>query len=297
DVSSSELPHPPPPGAEEGARRPPSRDGRAGQCRDGFAEGDDGEQQHGRPLVGQAAAGGPQGGAGDRTRLAEIAAEPPAASPRPASPAGDVRLRGLCAGWDPGREPALRDLDLDLPAGSRIAVLGPSGGGKSTLAAVLAGLLDPRAGTVTGVGRTVLVGDETDHVFASTVRENLRLARPGATDGELHAALARVRLDGWLAQQPDGLGSWLGTGGGTISGGQRRRLATARALLAAPDLLILDEPTEGLDEAGAEALMDDLLAASAGHTVLLLTHRTDGLDQVDARFELHDGRLAVTAAR
>ncbi|GAA3921290.1 thiol reductant ABC exporter subunit CydC [Actinoplanes auranticolor] len=230
--------------------------------------------------------------AGARTRLAEIAAQPPSAGSHPAGPAGDIAVRGLVAGWDPGRPAALSGVDLDLPAGSRIAVLGPSGGGKSTLAAVLARLLDPRAGTVTGVGRSALVGDEADHVFASTVRENLRLARPGATDAQLHAALARVRLDGWLAGLPHGLDTWLGTGGGTISGGQRRRLATARALLADPDLLILDEPTEGLDEAGAADLMADLLTAADGRTVLLLTHRTEGLDRVDARYELRDGQLA-----
>jgi ATP-binding cassette subfamily C protein CydCD len=157
---------------------------------------------------------------------------------------------------------------------------------------VLTGLLDPRAGTVTGTGRSALVGDEADHVFASTVRENLRLARPGATDAQLHAALARVRLDPWVAGLPRGLDTWLGTGGGTISGGQRRRLATARALLADPDLLILDEPTEGLDEAGADVLMTDLLTAVDGRTVLLLTHRTEGLDLVDARYELRDGKLS-----
>jgi ATP-binding cassette subfamily C protein CydCD len=230
---------------------------------------------------------------GAQTRLAEITAQPGLASGSPATHGlgGDITVRGLVAGWDPARPPALAGLDLDLPAGARIAVLGPSGGGKSTLAAVLARLLGPRAGTVTGLGRSALVGDETDHVFASTVRENLRLARPGATDADLHAVLARVRLDGWLAGLPHGLDTWLGTAGGTVSGGQRRRLATARALLAEPDLLILDEPTEGLDEAGAAALMADLLTAADGRTVLLLTHRTEGLDRVQACYELRDGTL------
>ncbi|WP_233625372.1 thiol reductant ABC exporter subunit CydC [Actinoplanes sp. ATCC 53533] len=233
------------------------------------------------------------GPASDITTRSLTAGRDPAPTPRMPGPAGDIAIRGLVAGWDPARAPALAGVDLDLPAGSRVAVLGPSGGGKSTLAAVLARLLGPRAGTVTGVGRSVLVGDETDHVFASTVRENLRIARPGATDAELRAALARVRLDGWLAGLPAGLDTWLGTGGGTISGGQRRRLATARALLAGPDLLILDEPTEGLDEAGAAALMADLLTAADGRTVLLLTHRTEGLDRVDATYELRDGQLSV----
>ena len=233
--------------------------------------------------------------AGARTRSAEIAAQPPSATPGPVGPGGDITVRDLVAGWDPTRPPALTGVDLDLPAGSRTAVIGPSGGGKSTLAAVLAGLLGPRSGTVTGVGRSALVGDEADHVFASTVRENLRLARPGATDAELCAALVRVRLDGWLAGLPRGLDTWLGTGGGTISGGQRRRLATARALLADPDLLILDEPTEGLDEAGAAVLMAYLLSAADGRTVLLVTHRTEGLDRVDAGYELRAGRLSPVA--
>lgn len=204
-----------------------------------------------------------------------------------------LRIRGLVAGWDPARAPALAGIDLDLPPGARVAIMGPSGGGKSTLAAVLARLLTPRAGVVAGLGTSALVGDEADHVFATTVRENLRLARPGATDLELREVLARVRLDGWLAQQPDGLDTWLGAGGGTVSGGQRRRLAAARALLADPGLLILDEPTEGLDEAGAGALMADLLAAAAGRSVLLLTHRTEGLDLVDARYDLRAGILTA----
>jgi ATP-binding cassette subfamily C protein CydCD len=214
-----------------------------------------------------------------------------------ASSWGDVAVRGLVAGWDPERAPALRGVDLDLPAGSRVAVLGASGSGKSTLAAVLARLLDQRAGTVTVGGtdlrrlpdalirrRIGLVGDDADHVFASTVRENLRLARPDAGDVELARALRRVGLGDWP------LSRRLGSGGTTMSGGQRKRFATARALLADPALLILDEPTEGLDEPAAEALMADLLDASAGRTVLLLTHRTEGLDRVDRILEIAAGR-------
>jgi ABC-type multidrug transport system fused ATPase/permease subunit len=193
---------------------------------------------------------------------------------------GAVRVEGLVAGWDPERAAVLDGLALRLPAGSRTAITGRSGCGKSTLAAVLAGLLAPRAGVVEVGGTAVLVGDETGHVFASTVRENLRLASPEATDPQLEAVLARVGL-GWLA-----LDVWLGTGGGTISGGQRRRLATARALLADPALLILDEPTEGIDEAGGRELMADLLDAASGRTVLVFAHRTEGLDLVDRTFEL-----------
>ncbi|GIE95057.1 thiol reductant ABC exporter subunit CydC [Paractinoplanes rishiriensis] len=247
--------------------------------------------------------------AGAAHRIAALTTEPPAVgfpstSHNPKTDLGTISVRGLSAGWDPARPPVLRDLDLDLPAGSRVAVVGRSGSGKSTLGAVLARLLDPRAGHLTAGGRDlrsfpetavrgriVLVGDDTGHIFASTVRENLRLARPTATDPELRAALARVRLDGWLAGLPYGLNSWLGTGGSTMSGGQARRFATARALLADPELLILDEPTEGLDAPTAEALMADLLTATTGRTVLLLTHRTEGLDRVDRTLHLTAGRL------
>ncbi|MFI5934377.1 thiol reductant ABC exporter subunit CydC [Actinoplanes sp. NPDC051494] len=228
-------------------------------------------------------------------RLAAVEEQPPSSSgPVPVS--ADVRVRGLVAGWDPDLPPALRGVDLHLAYGRSAAVLGPSGGGKSTLAAVLAGLLDPRAGTVSRPARTILVGDEADHVFASTLRENLRLADPGATDDALRAVLLRVGLGPWSGGLPDGLDTWLGAGGGTVSGGQRRRLATARALLAGPELLVLDEPTEGLDEAGAAELMADLLGAARGRTVLLLTHRTEGLDLVDDVHELRDGVLSPVGA-
>ncbi|GAA0798237.1 thiol reductant ABC exporter subunit CydC [Spirilliplanes yamanashiensis] len=227
---------------------------------------------------------------GAHTRLATLTTltTPPAATAQPAATtattADALVLDGVVAGWDP-RTPALRGLTLRIPAGGSVAVVGPSGAGKSTLAAVAAGLLTPAGGRVRRAGRVALVGDGFDHVFASTVRENLRLARPGASDAELVAVLRRVRLGEWLAGLPAGLGTWLGTGGATMSGGERRRFVTARALLVEPDLLILDEPTEGLDEPAAEALMADLLGAG-GPAVLLLTHRQEGLDRVDAVREL-----------
>jgi len=251
--------------------------------------------------------------AGAAARLADLTSAPiPAAFPAeisgfmPDRMIGDISLRGISAGWDTRQAPAFQDFDLDLPAGARVAVVGRSGSGKSTLGAVVARLLDPRAGTITAGGRDlralpedeirgriVLVGDETGHLFASTVRENLRLARPTATGDELVAVLRRVRLDGWLATLPGGLDTWLGAGGTTVSGGQARRLATARALLADPEVLILDEPTEGLDADLAEALMADLLDATAGRTILLLTHRPEGLDRVDEVIDLEKVALAA----
>jgi ATP-binding cassette subfamily C protein CydCD len=177
-----------------------------------------------------------------------------------------------------------------------MAITGRSGAGKTTLGLVLARFLDLRGGTITIDGRDlrtlpeeevrrriVLIGDDTDHIFAATIRDNLRLAEPTAGDEEILRAIARVRLSDWLSQTPYGLDTWLGTGGSTVSGGQARRLAMARALLAGPELLILDEPTEGLDEPTARALMTDLLDASDGRTVLVLTHRREGLEQIETR--------------
>ncbi|MEU8946190.1 thiol reductant ABC exporter subunit CydD [Streptomyces sp. NPDC048489] len=229
--------------------------------------------------------------------------EPERPRPAPLSPF-PLRVRGLTA-RHPGQDrDALSGLDLTLERGRRVAVVGPSGSGKTTLAQVLLRFLDADAGTYTlaGTDADALDGDDVRrlvglcaqdaHLFDSSVRENLLLARKNATEGELRDALARARLLEWTDGLPDGLDTLIGEHGARLSGGQRRRLALARALLADFPVLVLDEPAEHLDLPTADALTADLLAATEGRTTLLITHRLAGLDAVDEVIVLAGGRVA-----
>ncbi|MEU9293508.1 thiol reductant ABC exporter subunit CydD [Streptomyces sp. NPDC048266] len=219
-------------------------------------------------------------------------------------PAGPfpLELAGLSARY-PGQErAALADFRLTLEAGRRVAVVGTSGSGKTTLAQVLLRFLDVEDGTylLGGVPAGELDGDavrrlvglcaQDAHLFDSSVRENLRLARTGAGDDELREALRRARLLDWVDGLPDGLDTLVGEHGSQLSGGQRQRLALARALLADFPVLVLDEPAEHLDLATADALTDDLLQATEGRTTVLITHRLHGLDAVDEVLVLEEGR-------
>ncbi|MFI6264532.1 thiol reductant ABC exporter subunit CydC [Micromonospora sp. NPDC051006] len=212
---------------------------------------------------------------------------------QPASPVvgpHDVRFDEVTVRYRTGAVPALDRLSLDLPAGRRVAVVGPSGAGKSTLAAVLTGAVRPSSGRVTVDGRDLATYSEDElpravggllaeaYVFHASVRENLLLGRPGAGEDELAAATAAAGLLDWVRAQPAGWDTVVGEEGGQLSGGQRQRLALARALLAAPAVLVLDEPTEGLDPATADAVLASVLAATPeGHSVLLISHRLSGL--------------------
>lgn len=204
-----------------------------------------------------------------------------------------VALEGVTARYAPGAGPALCGLDLRLDPGRWIALVGPSGVGKTTVTNLLFRFLDPDEGRVVVAGRdareyrqadlrrTFALAGQEAHVFDSTIRENLRLARPGATDAELDVVLGLTRLTDWIATLPDGLDTLVGEEGTRLSGGQRQRLVLARALLVDAPVLVLDEPTAHLDPPTAEALMDDVLDAAADRTVLLITHRPEGLERMD----------------
>ncbi|MFE7191117.1 thiol reductant ABC exporter subunit CydD [Kitasatospora sp. NPDC057541] len=248
-------------------------------------------------------------------RLAEVL-DAPAAVAEPAAPKAlpeqplPIAVRGLTA-RHPGQEAdALSGVDLDLAPGRRIAVVGPSGSGKTTLAQALLRFLDQDAGSVVlaagrpqAVDSRELAGEDVRrviglcaqdaHVFDSSLRENLRLARPDADEDELRAALAAARLLDFTETLPDGLDTMVGEHGAALSGGQRQRLALARALLADFPVLVLDEPAEHLDLPTADALTADLLTATAGRTTVLITHRLAGLDDstVDEVIVLDAGRV------
>jgi ABC-type transport system involved in cytochrome bd biosynthesis fused ATPase/permease subunit len=198
---------------------------------------------------------------------------------------------------------ALAGVDLDLSPGRRVAIVGPSGAGKSTLAGALLRFLPYQGGSVTLDGTEIsdLDGDELRrviglvsqdaHVFDSTLEQNLRLARRDATVDELREALAEVRLLDWVDELPQGLATEVGERGARMSGGQRQRLAIARALLADFPVLILDEPGEHLDTLTADAILADLLATTRDRATLLITHRMRGLDEVDEVLVLDRGQV------
>jgi ATP-binding cassette subfamily C protein CydC len=205
--------------------------------------------------------------------------------------------------YAPGERPALDGLSFDLPAGRRVALVGPSGAGKTTLLNLLLGFwpyahgqvwlngVELRASGPEAARRLLAVMPQSPYLFDATLRDNLRLARPTAEDAQLAEALAQAQLADFVAALPGGLDTRVGEHGLRLSGGERQRLALARALLQPGPLLVLDEPTANLDPLTERAVLAALLAASAGRSTLLITHRLVGLEAMDEILVLDHGRL------
>lgn len=226
--------------------------------------------------------------------------------PRPATPPDDtgIEIERLTFRYAPDRMPALQDVSLSIPGGSLTALLGPSGSGKSTIANLLLRLWDVDAGHIRlgGVDLRKLRQDDVRELcsvvpqrvelFYGTIRDNLLLANPDAGEGDIQQAVKLAQLDPVLAGLPDGLDTILGEGGATMSGGERQRIALARAFLKPAPLLILDEPGTHLDEAIQAKVMEGILSLHKRRTILWITHRLTNMKEMDQVYVLSEGRIA-----
>jgi ATP-binding cassette subfamily C protein CydC len=238
-------------------------------------------------------------------RITDLATTPPdpAFPPTSAPPPGnDLDLRSAVFWYDEAL-PVLKQAAAHWSLGTHVALLGTSGGGKTTLVRLLTRLQDPRSGQICLGGQDLRAWDEPalrsriacatqdPWIFTSTVADNLRLARPEAPDDELWAVLDLVGLGDQVRAWPTALGTWVEEGGQSLSGGQRRRLALARALLRRAPITILDEPTEGLEAEAALNLVQAIRDHLRSRTLLWVTHRPQGLASFDEVWALENGVL------
>ena len=255
-------------------------------------------------LAGYAAAG---------ARRVREAATGPILAPDPATPAAlprdtTLRFEGVRFRWQPDRQTVLDGLTMEVPPGSRVAILGPSGSGKSTLAALALRLAVPEAGQVLLGGvdiatlkaselrsRIALLSQQT-HLFDDSIRANLLLARPDADEKALWAALDAAQLGDTVRGLPDKLDTWLGEGGFRFSGGQGRRLALARVLLSPALIVILDEPCAGLDIETETAFLTTLNELGRGRTFILIAHRLLGVERLDRIWRISAGHAVAATA-
>ncbi|AQS58977.1 thiol reductant ABC exporter subunit CydC [Desulforamulus ferrireducens] len=239
-------------------------------------------------------------------RLFHITSNRPTVSTRETTkvtpPNFGLRFEGLSFSYD-GHTYALRDINFTIPQGGRVAVVGPSGAGKSTLVNLLLRFWDYEQGAIylgeqnikelstQSMSDLVAVVSQRTHLFNATIRENLLLAKPTASEEEMAAVIRRARLEDFIRELPDGYQTYIGEGGFKLSGGQRQRLAIARALLKDAPILILDEATSGLDAVTEQEVLTAIFDLMQGRTCLMITHRLTGLEKMDQILVLSAGRL------
>ncbi|EST37035.1 multidrug ABC transporter ATPase [Streptomycetaceae bacterium MP113-05] len=228
----------------------------------------------------------------------------PAQPVRLHAPRGELRIEAVSFAYTVGAPPTLRDIDLTVPAGSSLAVVGPTGSGKTTLGYLLPRLYDVTHGNVTLDGvdvreldfdtlaRAVGVVSQETYLFHASVAENLRFARPGATDEELAAAARAAQIHDHIAALPDGYDTVVGERGHRFSGGEKQRLALARTILRDPPVLLLDEATSALDTRTERAVQRAIDALSAGRTTVTIAHRLSTVRWADQIVVLDGGRIA-----
>ncbi len=227
--------------------------------------------------------------------------DPPVPSPPPRQTS--LQIENLTFRYDPDDPPALRDISFHLPAGGTLAIVGPSGAGKSTIINLLLRFWDYREGSIR-IGGTELrtlaqeqvrkmfaVVSQQSHLFAGTIRENLRLARPDASEEEMIAAARQAEIHDFISSLPEGYHTYLGELGLRLSGGERQRLVIARAILKNSPILIFDEPTANLDALTEQKILQTIWKLSRQRTTLLITHRLVGLENADQILVLVDGKI------
>jgi ABC-type multidrug transport system fused ATPase/permease subunit len=228
---------------------------------------------------------------------------PPGAPPLPAGD-GRVELRDVCFEYE-GTEPVLRDIDLEVEAGRTVALVGPTGSGKTTLVMLIPRLYDVTRGAVLVDGvdvqsvdpaslrREVAVVSDDAFLFSASLRDNIAYARPEASDDEVVAAAERAGIGALMDDLPDGLDTLVGERGLPLSGGQRQRVAIARALLAEPRILILDDATSSVDATTESQIKAALAEVMEGRTTFVIAHRLSTIALADEVVVLEDGRVAA----
>ena len=230
-----------------------------------------------------------------------LVVDPPAPSPVP--PILAIRVSDLTFRYEPGEAPALQQVSFSIPYHGKVALVGPSGAGKSTLVNLLLRFWEYQTGSIKvgdtelrelaqeDVRRMISLVSQSTYLFNATVRENLLLAQPEASEQQMFEAARQARIHDVICSFPAGYDTWIGERGLQLSGGERQRLAIARAILKRAPILVLDEPTANLDAISERQILDQLVGLMQFRTTLLVTHRLLGLQSMDQILVLKDGRL------